>query len=100
MEEPLEIPSEQQDVVERPEPEIEDSASSNSTRPNGLDCDALYKLVLIGDSNAGKSSLLLRFSENRFLTDVSSFHLCSQTHQGSNSFVQLLVSNSLRKILT
>ena len=35
--------------------------------------DALYKIVLIGESNTGKTSLLLRFSENIF----SENYLCT-----------------------
>jgi Ras-related protein Rab-1A len=30
------------------------------------DFDALYKIVLIGESNSGKTSMLLRFAENIF----------------------------------
>jgi Ras-related protein Rab-1A len=31
-----------------------------------LEFDSLLKIVLIGESNTGKTSLLLRFSENKF----------------------------------
>ena len=35
--------------------------------------DALYKIVLIGESNTGKTSMLLRFSDNIF----SENYLCT-----------------------
>lgn len=39
----------------------------------GVEFDALYKVVLIGESNTGKTSMLLRFSENTF----SENYLCT-----------------------
>ena len=39
------------------------TSSSSRSRP---DYDYLFKLVLIGDSEVGKSNLLLRFTRNEF----------------------------------
>lgn len=33
------------------------------------DCDFLYKLILVGETNVGKSSILLRSVENSFSED-------------------------------
>ncbi len=37
------------------------------------DFDALFKIVLIGDSNTGKTSMLIRFADNIF----SDHYLCT-----------------------
>lgn len=41
------------------------------------DYDYLFKLLLIGNSSVGKSSLLLRFSDNIFSERYTIFHLAS-----------------------
>lgn len=41
------------------------------------DYDYLFKLLLIGNSSVGKSSLLLRFSDNIFSERYNSFYLVS-----------------------
>lgn len=51
------------------------------------DYDYLFKLLLIGNSSVGKSSLLLRFSDNIFSERYFSYHLVSfqQSVQTSRS---------------
>jgi small GTP-binding protein len=41
-------------------------------KPPGINYNYLFKIALIGDSNTGKSSILLRFTENDFRGDTSS----------------------------
>ncbi|KAL9654638.1 hypothetical protein ABK040_006700 [Willaertia magna] len=35
-----------------------------------MDCDVLYKVVVIGDSGVGKSNLITRFTQNKFTKDT------------------------------
>ncbi len=37
---------------------------------NGPDYDYLFKVILVGDTSVGKSSLLLRFIEDNFLDNM------------------------------
>ena len=37
---------------------------------NGQDYDYLFKVILVGDTSVGKSSLLLRFIEDNFLDNM------------------------------
>ena len=39
------------------------------TRDSGPDYDYLFKILLIGDTSVGKTSLLTRFIENRYSDD-------------------------------
>jgi small GTP-binding protein len=39
----------------------------NSTE--NMDCDVLYKVVVIGDSGVGKSNLITRFTQGKFSKD-------------------------------
>jgi len=39
---------------------------------NNLDYDYLYKILLLGDSNTGKSSIILRYTENSFDSSIVS----------------------------
>ena len=55
---------------------IRERVQKNPKKPGtggAQDFNALYKIVLIGESNTGKTSLLLRFSENIF----SENYLCT-----------------------
>jgi Ras-related protein Rab-18 len=63
-------------------------AASSSSSPSQPDFDYLFKLLLIGDSGVGKSSLLLRFT-------ADSFEDLSPT---IGSFLSLLLSLSRRSI--
>lgn len=45
----------------------------NPKNMSQFDFDELYKIVLIGESNTGKTSMLLRFAENKF----SENYLCT-----------------------
>ena len=38
----------------------------NNTRSGGIEYDYLFKIVLIGDSDVGKSQMLSRFTKNEF----------------------------------
>lgn len=41
-------------------------------KPSGINYNYLFKISLIGDSGTGKSSILMRFTENEFREDTSS----------------------------
>ena len=45
---------------------------NNNEDINNLDYDYLYKILLLGDSNAGKSSIILRYTENSFDSSIVS----------------------------
>ena len=63
---------ERQSIRERVVKNPQNSVCLPKKTPIG-EFEALYKIVLIGDSNTGKTSLLLRFSENMF----SENYLCT-----------------------
>jgi small GTP-binding protein len=44
----------------------------NVAKPSGINYNYLFKISLIGDSGTGKSSILMRFTENEFREDTSS----------------------------
>jgi small GTP-binding protein len=44
----------------------------NIAKPSGINYNYLFKISLIGDSGTGKSSILMRFTENEFREDTSS----------------------------
>ena len=52
---------------------ISERVEKNPKNFNPYEFDALYKIVLIGESNTGKTSMLLRFSDNMF----SENYLCT-----------------------
>lgn len=37
-----------------------------------LDCDLMFKILLLGDSGVGKSNLLLRYTKDQFMVDMRS----------------------------
>ena len=43
---------------------------NNNEDINNLDYDYLYKILLLGDSNTGKSSIILRYTENSFDSSI------------------------------
>ena len=45
---------------------------NNNKDINNLDYDYLYKILLLGDSNTGKSSIILRYTENSFDSSIVS----------------------------
>jgi len=45
---------------------------NNNEDINNLDYDYLYKILLLGDSNTGKSSIILRYTENTFDSSIVS----------------------------
>lgn len=45
---------------------------NNNEDLNNLDYDYLYKILLLGDSNTGKSSIILRYTENSFDSSIVS----------------------------
>lgn len=46
--------------------------NNNNEDINNLDYDYLYKILLLGDSNTGKSSIILRYTENSFDSSIVS----------------------------
>lgn len=52
---------------------IMDRVDKNPKNFSPYDFDALYKIVLIGESNTGKTSMLIRFADNVF----SENYLCT-----------------------
>lgn len=52
---------------------IRDRVDKNPKNFSPYDFDALYKIVLIGESNTGKTSMLLRFADSIF----SENYLCT-----------------------
>lgn len=52
---------------------ISERVEKNPKNFNPYEFDALYKIVLIGESNTGKTSMLLRFADNMF----SENYLCT-----------------------
>ena len=45
---------------------------NNNEDINNLDYDYLYKILLLGDSNTGKSSIILIYTENTFDSSIVS----------------------------
>ena len=53
--------------------------------PNNSGADRIYKILLIGESNVGKTSIILRYTENKF--DPSGISTCGVDLK--NKFVSL-----------